>query len=187
MNSKTHVLHLLNTYSKQYVKENINECRLFVQDNDMLYARQNFKGHITASAIIVEKDWRRVFLLLHKLYNRFLCPGGHIESLDNSISEAALREAIEETGIPAHHLELYKSNEGVPLDIDSHAIPANYKKNEPAHVHHDFRYVYVYTGDYSFEVPPAEAKEARWVPLDELAQVEDHAAIAAKLAACLHT
>lgn len=30
----------------------------------------------------------------------------------------------------------------IPIDIDTHPIPDNPKKQEPSHFHHDFRYVF---------------------------------------------
>jgi len=30
----------------------------------------------------------------------------------------------------------------MPIDIDIHAIPENPRRNEPAHIHFDFRYIF---------------------------------------------
>jgi len=32
----------------------------------------------------------------------------------------------------------------IPIDIDTHYIPENKKKDERQHFHHDFRYIFIY-------------------------------------------
>ena len=41
------------------------------------------------------------------------------------------------------YVPLDAGNPDLPVHIDTHHIPANPKKNEPPHYHHDFRYVYI--------------------------------------------
>ncbi len=56
--------------------------------------------HFCASAYIINPENKKVLLVRHKKYNKWLQPGGHIE--DNEIpEEAAIREVYEETGIKA--------------------------------------------------------------------------------------
>ncbi|NMD23548.1 MAG: NUDIX domain-containing protein, partial [Actinobacteria bacterium] len=64
------------------------------------FSEQANKVHVTASAIVVTDDRRRVLLHLHKRMNMWLQPGGHIDAGELPWS-AALREACEETGLPA--------------------------------------------------------------------------------------
>jgi 8-oxo-dGTP pyrophosphatase MutT (NUDIX family) len=172
MESKEDVIGIVKEYLKLYKGEDQNKLVNFLNENELLFDRNNFNGHITASAFVVDVKREELLLLKHKLYDRYLQPGGHVENDDKSILEASLREACEETGIPGNelkYLSLNPSND-IPLDIDSHYIPANPRKNEPEHFHHDFRYLLVYDGDKSFTVPPSEAKDAKWVPFSELAE-----------------
>jgi hypothetical protein len=73
----------------------------------------------------------------------FLYPGGHIDSNDINILQAAKREIKEETGL--ENLELLKivENELVPFDIDTHKIGYNERLNLPEHYHFDFRYLFM--------------------------------------------
>ncbi len=133
-----------------------------------LYSRKNFDGHITTSSFIMNPSGH-ILLLKHKVLDRWLQPGGHVEN-DSSLLVSALREAEEETGIPAkdlHYIPVDK-NEAVPFDIDPHYIPANPKKMEDGHYHHDIRYLFVYSGsgDISFNID--ESTGMRWLTFGEL-------------------
>ena len=54
--------------------------------------------HFCACAYIVNPDNRKLLLVKHKEYNKWLQPGGHIEN-NETPEEAAIREVYEETGI----------------------------------------------------------------------------------------
>lgn len=54
--------------------------------------------HFCASAYIVNPENKKVLLVKHKKYNKWLQPGGHIED-NETPEEAAVREVYEETGI----------------------------------------------------------------------------------------
>jgi 8-oxo-dGTP pyrophosphatase MutT (NUDIX family) len=166
--------------SVQSVHEFVNTCN----EQDELYKRKNFNGHITASALIINSR-QEMLLVLHAVFNRYMPPGGHVEpDEDSSLMQGAMREAIEETGIGAddiQYLPADASHPEVPFDINSHPIPENNKKNEPAHVHHDFRYLFRYTGNGQINPDPEETKGAKWVGKDELSHVSDMGEVAMKI------
>jgi hypothetical protein len=57
----------------------------------------------------------------------------------------------------------------IPLNIDSHPIPANPAKSEGAHWHHDFRYLAIASTQASLKPQELEVHDARWFPLQEFA------------------
>ena len=152
---------------------------------EQLYSRKNFTGHLTASAFILSADGKSVLLLDHKSLNRWLQPGGHIDDTDNSILEAAYREVVEETGIAKEHLTLLSNNgdENIPFDIDSHYIPANLRKSEVEHVHHDFRYLLQVVDDAEIQISEVESNDFQWISLNDLLKIEDHQRVAEKIMA----
>ena len=149
-------------------------------NGEQLYARNNFTGHITGSAYILNKAKNAMLLLEHKFLQRWLQPGGHVEAADDTVLSAALREAVEETGIG--ETELQPVN-GHIFDIDSHPIPANTKKGEPAHIHHDIAFLFVYEGTPSVNIDMEESTAAKWVPLNELATDATFSKLATRLVA----
>ncbi|MFJ8547175.1 NUDIX hydrolase [Streptomyces sp. NPDC093586] len=132
-------------------------------------ARTTLPGHVTCSAVIVDRQGR-VLHIRHRATGLMLTPGGHIEPEDRTLLAAALREVAEEAGISPGALCLSRQMLGSPVDIDVHDIDANPAKGEPAHQHYDFRYVFYLAG----EEPPAitlqdeDVSGARWLPLSEV-------------------
>ena len=74
--------------------------------------------HITASAIVVSEAGDKVALHMHKRLNMWLQPGGHIDA-GESVDQAALREAREETGLQLRHFtnELNNLPRFIHLDV----------------------------------------------------------------------
>ncbi|GGL08629.1 NUDIX hydrolase [Nocardia jinanensis] len=67
--------------------------------------REHAPGHITASAVVLSHDGREVLLTLHPRVGRWIQLGGHCETGDETVADAALREATEESGIPGLRLD----------------------------------------------------------------------------------
>ncbi len=159
---------------KEYIKYNPDEADKFKllekqitdQSDAILRKRTNFIGHVTAAAFIFDKRTRKVLLLQHKALGRLLQPGGHIDSADESPLNAALREMREETGISLEDVVYRQAVPGlnmVPFDIDTHYIPANPKKHEPEHYHHDFRYLFIIDDGGDVAIDKNESTGYQWV------------------------
>lgn len=99
------------------------------------------EGHMCASGILLLPNGT-VLMLEHKALGIWVVPGGHYDISDGDISNAAIRETAEETGLTVPiKLHPWHLQHGVPIDIDTHPIPSRPDKNEGAHQHFDFRYV----------------------------------------------
>jgi 8-oxo-dGTP pyrophosphatase MutT (NUDIX family) len=139
-----------------------------IADGTALASRREFRGHVTAGAVVVDPLWR-VLHVKHGALDRWLMPGGHLEPGDGSVMNAALRELREETGITAAALAPVPEFEVVPLDIDTHLIPCRAEKGEPEHWHFDFRHVFR-TSSPSVELQREEVTGHRWLPPEEVGE-----------------
>ncbi|MFG2669115.1 NUDIX domain-containing protein [Streptomyces sp. NPDC048387] len=133
-------------------------------------ARTTLPGHVTCSAVVIDRQGRVLHIRHRASGGLVLTPGGHIEPGDRTLLAAALREVSEEAGIAPGDLCLTRQLLGSPIDIDVHDIEANPARGEPAHRHYDFRYVFYLTG----EEPPTivlrdeEVSGAQWLPQPEV-------------------
>ncbi|MGW4271111.1 NUDIX hydrolase [Streptomyces seoulensis] len=132
-----------------------------LDDGDDLTSRKTLPGHVTAGAVLVGPDGR-VLHILHNVTQKWLLPGGHLESSDETLLQAAGRELAEETGIPPH---LVIPHNETPLHIDIHPIDANPAKGEPAHQHFDFRFLFRTAADIG-ELQSEEVSDAVWRTVD---------------------
>ncbi|WP_037627696.1 NUDIX hydrolase [Streptomyces aureus] len=133
-------------------------------------ARATLPGHVTCSAVVVDRQGRVLHIRHRASGGLMLPPGGHIEPEDRTLLAAALREVSEEAGIAPSALCLTPQLLGSPIDIDVHDVDANPVKGEPAHRHYDVRYVFYLAG----EEPPTitlqdeEVSDARWLAVEEV-------------------
>jgi 8-oxo-dGTP pyrophosphatase MutT (NUDIX family) len=114
-------------------------------------------GHFTASTLVVDPSREAVLLTLHPRVGRWLQLGGHFED-DLSIVDAALREAVEESGIADLNIDARVLNLAVHPVTCSLGVPTR---------HLDVRFLAV--------APPgaeptisAESLDLRWFHRDRL-------------------
>lgn len=132
------------------------------------FVRARLAGHFTGSAFVLSADGRRAALMHHAKLGRWLQPGGHADG-DEDLAAVALREATEELGLEGLTLEAAGWPGGI-LDLDAHAIPA--RGAEPAHWHHDVRYVVRAAPGRETFAANAESLALAWVEVDALAADE---------------
>jgi 8-oxo-dGTP pyrophosphatase MutT (NUDIX family) len=162
------LLRLLDAHRARWPEDGARVARMraFVLAHPDCLLRSCVEGHVTGSAWIVSADRRAVLLVHHAKLGRWLQPGGHADG-DGDPYRVAVREAEEESGI-AGFAAVPDGLPPPPLDVDVHEIPA--RGAEPAHLHHDVRYLLVAPAG---AVPRAseESPAVRWFPrrrLDDL-------------------
>lgn len=116
--------------------------------------------HVTGSAVIARPSGEAFLFVFHRRLDRWLQPGGHVETGDSSVFETARREAREETGVAALEAPIGPR----VLDVDVHPIPAS--ADRPGHVHFDLRHLLTTTED-RLSVQSSEVRRAAWFTFDE--------------------
>lgn len=135
------LLTLLDAYAARRPDEAtvIRRIRSLVVSRPDCFERSCLPGHVTASCWVASPARDRVLLTHHRKLGRWLQLGGHADG-DPEVARVALREAREESGM--HDFDAVVPHPGCPLvDVDVHRIPA--RPGEPAHEHHDLRFVFV--------------------------------------------
>lgn len=139
-----HIAMIAREYARRFPKDGlvIQELLGLVATGADISSRKEFRGHVTCGAIVITPDGR--FLMVHhRILDRWLFPGGHLEEMDVSLRMAALRELTEETGLDSNALTGFGNwlDHG-PVHVDCHPIPANSRKQEPEHRHWDFQFAF---------------------------------------------
>jgi 8-oxo-dGTP pyrophosphatase MutT (NUDIX family) len=115
-------------------------------------------GHVTAGAFVLHPEGGRVLMVHHRRLGIWVQPGGHVEPGDPDAQAAALREAVEETGVGGlRPMGL--------LDVDVHRFPAQ-PGGDPGHLHFDVRFAFA--AGSSLLAPGAEVGGVRWAAPDDL-------------------
>jgi 8-oxo-dGTP pyrophosphatase MutT (NUDIX family) len=176
------LLELIDEYNHRFPDEKESGITFheFVKrkSTNSVFSRNNFDGHFTASAFLMNESRTKLLFLTHKKLNRWLQPGGHIDETDTSILGAALREITEETGLQRSAIELVIID---IFDLDAHIIPDNPIKNEPAHVHYDVRYLFEVTNESGINVNKSEAEELAWLSLEDVQNLTGFERVVEKL------
>jgi len=143
-----------------------------LQDDDRILERSNMRGHVTTSALVLDAALTHALVIHHRVFDVWLQPGGHYEP-PGSLWDSACREVAEETGLTAMRPYPWSSPRTrgpsvVPLDIDTHPIPARAAKSEADHRHHDLAYLAVTDRDFVPTAQVEEVHDVQWVALDLL-------------------
>jgi 8-oxo-dGTP pyrophosphatase MutT (NUDIX family) len=125
------------------------------------FSRDADPVHVTGSGIVAGR--RGTVLHWHKRLGGWMQPGGHVDP-GEAPWQAAVRETVEETGLPARHPA------SGPLLIHLDAHPAG------AHFHLDLRYLLL-SEDVEPSPPQGESQQVRWFPLAEAMEAADDALI----------
>ena len=118
--------------------------------------REGRPSHLTASAVVLDASRTSLLLVHHRRTGLWLQPGGHVEDGDASLAAAALREAVEETGVA----DLVLLDER-PVHLERHAAPCG------AEHHLDVRFAVV-APDGAVPVVSEESLDVAWYALDAL-------------------
>lgn len=168
------LLAILRAYHTKFPDEAIRHEALLAQlaEGEDVSVRSNMRGHVTTSATILNASRDKVLLIYHRIFRNWLPPGGHYEP-PGSLWDSAARETSEETGVRTIAPHPWTMEFGLPVDVDTHPIPARPEKNEGPHLHHDFRFLAVASDEEALVADLSEVTAARWAAVDELGTSPD--------------
>ncbi|MCT7660919.1 NUDIX hydrolase [Mycobacterium deserti] len=125
--------------------------------------RECLPGHVTGSALVVDDTGTRTLLTLHPRFGRWLQLGGHCEATDDDIVAAALREAVEESGVDGLTAD--------PALAALHVHPVTCSLGVPTR-HLDMQFIVRAPAGADIRVSD-ESLDLRWWPLDALPEGSD--------------
>jgi 8-oxo-dGTP pyrophosphatase MutT (NUDIX family) len=119
--------------------------------------------HVTGSALVVHPPTARVLLRWHERMAGWYQVGGHGDPGESSALAVALREGVEETGLP--DLAPWPDPSS-PVLVHVVVVPVPAGRGEPAHRHADLRYVLA-TDEPGVARPERPEAPLRWMSLAE--------------------
>jgi 8-oxo-dGTP pyrophosphatase MutT (NUDIX family) len=125
---------------------------------DSALRRSGGPEHVTGSCFVFSPTFDRVLLCFHRKGQFWVQFGGHIESKDASVAEAAQSEAREESGIG----DLVLLSPAI-VDLDRHDLHAGFSCT----AHWDVGFAAAITPDAEISVSD-ESEDVRWFPINDL-------------------
>ena len=121
--------------------------------------------HLTASVLVLDAARSRLLLTLHAKSGRWFQFGGHTEEGDQTLADAALREAVEESGLTPADLDL----DPVPVLLDAHLVPFCGPDGDTWHLDVMYRAT---ARDGAAHAVSEESVDVAWWPIDDLPNPE---------------
>jgi 8-oxo-dGTP pyrophosphatase MutT (NUDIX family) len=179
MRSTTEALALVNAFDASPEEEKSRELILALLElTDDPFSRDQFRpGHITCTAVVLHPNGEQFLLMHHHRHRRWLLPGGHVEESDGTLSDAARREAMEETAV-----RITDAGSALLAGMDVHAIPA--RKGEPFHLHHDL--IFAFAAESDVFAITEEAPQVAWCEPEEFARYQLPSSITRAANRCLN-
>lgn len=129
--------------------------------------RSCLEGHLTAGALLLDAAGERALLTLHAKLGKWLQLGGHCDG-DANLPAVALREVLEESGIPGCRIDPR------PIDVDVHVIPEY--RDVPEHLHLDTTFVAVAPAD-AMPVVSEESTDLGWFSARDIVRLDLEASL----------
>lgn len=166
-NSKLHYIEEIKQFVPSCEQEETDKrivLKAIEQNPSTILTRENEIAHITCSGFTMNKQFDKVLMVYHNIYQSWSWTGGHADGEDNFL-EVAKREVKEETSVT--HLEPFNND---ILSIDVLTVKGHKKKGiyVAPHLHLNITYLFVAEETNSIQMKPDENSGVKWIPVNEL-------------------
>lgn len=139
----------------------------FLSRNEDAFLRENKVAHFTASSWIVNKDFSKVLLAYHKIYDSWAWTGGHADG-DKNLLHVAIKEACEETGLKS----VRPYADGI-FSLETIVVEGHEKRGEyvPSHLHMNVTYLLQADENERLTVKEDENSSVGWFSINDTEKV----------------
>ena len=130
----------------------------WIRNNENAFSRENAVAHITASALVVNKDRSKVLMVYHNIYNSWSWLGGHADG-ETDLLSVAIREVKEEAGISNVRPVSEEIFSLESLTVDGHVKKGNYVSS---HLHLNITYLLEADSEEQVSVKADENSGVMW-------------------------
>lgn len=129
-----------------------------------LLSRKNEFAHVTVSSWILNPDFTKTILVYHNIYQSWSWVGGHADG-EGNLMKAAVREALEETGLT--HIEPVT---GEIFSLEILLVDGHWKHDcyISSHVHINVTFLLTAGEEQVLKIKPDENSGVRWTPLNQV-------------------
>ena len=134
---------------------------------EKLLYRNSELFHFTSAAFVVNKEYDKLLMVHHNLYNSWSWPGGHADG-NSDLLQVAMKEVKEETGVT--NLELVELE---PISIDILTTSGHIKNNKyiSGHLHLNVSFLLKADEKEMIRIKADENSQVKWISIYE---VENH-------------
>ena len=139
----------------------------FIDTFDDVLTRDNWFGHFTASAFVVNKERTKMLCVYHIINDGWIYPGGHTDG-ESDLLSVAVREVEEETGVKPKVLD-----ENI-YSIQANSTNCHIKKGKfiPSHIHFDVIYIMEADEKEILSFREDESKGVKWIKFEDATNEE---------------
>ena len=128
------------------------------------FERRLLFGHITASAIVLDKSRKYMLMNFHNIYKSWAWFGGHADG-EYDLYKLSLKELEEESGLNNVKLICEGFSSIEILSVDSHIKKGKFV---PCHLHYNVTYLYEADINEDIRIKEDENSALSWIKLDDL-------------------
>lgn len=137
----------------------------FLENGKDISNKDNYDGHLCGSSWIIDKKRNKTLLIKHPKLNKWMQPGGHIESNETPY-ETAIREMEEEANIKESDI---KNTKEILIDAGIHEFKHSSK---PEHVHYDLRYCFDVDSN-KVKIKSENNVEIKWFDFKDVPSIDE--------------